>query len=264
MLNLKPYGKLIQLEATSPMTGGILYFLGAYFIRLVRTLLLLSIWKVVFSQATDTTPNQLNEVLRYTLLASVIWQQIDVQTTASTTFWEGTLSSRFLRPLSVFGQYMSETTGKWIPGLIFFSLPVLLLSPALGIDMRPADTATLIMFLVSLVIGILSGFAMDFILTGVAVFLSSVQYPIFQIRAALTLFLSGALIPLSLLPFGIGRLLEWLPFATMASAPLSIYTGTAENVMRIVLLQLGWCIVLWLLAFYVWNKNRQRLVVFGG
>ena len=105
---------------------------------------------------------------------------------------------------------------------------------------------------------------MDFVLTGIAVFLSSVQYPIFQIKAALTLFLSGALIPLSLLPFGIGRVLEWLPFAAMASAPLSIYTGTAENVVRILLLQLGWCIILWLAALLVWNKNRQRLVVFGG
>jgi len=58
--------------------------------------------------------------------------------------------------------------------------------------------------------------------------------------------------------------LGWLPFATMASAPLSIYTGTAENVMQVVLLQLGWCVILWLTAMYIWKKNRQKLVIFGG
>jgi ABC-2 type transport system permease protein len=264
MLHVKAYGKLIQLEATSPMSGGILYFLSGYVVRFIRTLLLLSIWRVVLSQTSTTTPGQLDEVLRYTLLAAIFWQQIDVETTASLTFWEGTASSRYLRPLSIFGQYISETIGKWIPGLLFFSVPVLLLSPVLGIDMWPSSAATLCLFIISLFAGILSGFAMDFILTGVMMYLGNANYIAAQIRAAITMFLSGALIPLYLLPFGIGNVLEWLPFATMASAPLSIYTGTAENVTWIILLQLGWCIILWIVAAYIWKKNRQKLVIFGG
>ena len=264
MLNLKAYGKLIQLEATSPMSGGVIYFLSGYFVRLVRTLLLLAIWKAVFSYSSSAAPGELNQVLRYTLLAAILWEQVDVQTTASLTFWEGTASSRFLRPLSVFGQYIAETIGKWIPGLMFFSIPMLLLSPLLGINMRPISSATLFLFTGSLIIGILSGFAMDFILTGVMVYLGNAYYIAYQIRAALTVLLSGALIPLALLPFGIGRVLEWLPFAAVASAPLSIYTGTAENVAQIVLLQIIWCIILWTAAAYIWNKSRQKLVIFGG
>jgi ABC-2 type transport system permease protein len=264
LFNLKAYGKLIQLEAISPMSGGVLYFLSGYIIRLVRTLLLLAIWKAVFSYSNGAAPGQLVEVLRYTLLAAILWEQVDVQTTASLTFWEGTAFSRFLRPLSVFGQYIAETLGKWIPGLLFFSIPVLLLSPLLGIDIRPINAPTLFLFIESLIIGILSGFAMDFILTGVMVYLGNAHYIASQIRAALTLLFSGALIPLYLMPFGIGRVLGWLPFATMASAPLSIYTGTAENVMQVVLLQLGWCVILWLTAMYIWKKNRQKLVIFGG
>jgi ABC-2 type transport system permease protein len=140
----------------------------------------------------------------------------------------------------------------------------LLISPVLGIDMRPADWPALGWFIISLFAGILCGFAMDFILTGCMVFLGNAHYIAVQIRAALTVLLSGALIPLALFPFGIGKVLAWLPFATMASAPLSIYTGTAENVTQTVLLQIGWCVILWLNAFYIWRINHQKLVIFGG
>jgi ABC-2 type transport system permease protein len=199
MLNFRAYGRLVKLEATSPMSGGVLYFLSGYFIRFIRTLLLLSIWRIVIPQSDGATTNQLDEVLRYTLLAAIFWQQVDVQTTASTTFWEGTASSRFIRPLSVFGQYIAETIGKWIPGLIFFSIPVLLLSPILGIDMRPMSSTILSLFIGSLCLGILSGFAMDFILTGlIMAYLGNANYIATQIRLALTMLLSGALIPLYL------------------------------------------------------------------
>ena len=262
MVNIKAYTRLIRLEATSPMSGGILHFLGGYFVRLVRTLLLLSIWRAVLPQSNAA--DQLDEVLRYTLLAGIFWEQIDVVTTASTTFWEGTASVRFLRPLNVFGQYMSETIGKWIPGLLFFSMPLILLSPVFGVDLMPLTLSTLCTFAGSLLLAIMSGFAFDFILTGLMVYLGNANYIAVQIRNALTMLLSGALIPLYLLPFGIGKVLEWLPFATMAAAPLSIYTGTSDNSGRMILLQAGWCIILWIMAVVVWKTNRQKLVVFGG
>ncbi len=261
-VNLKAYLRLARLEATSPMTGGIFYFVSGYFVRLVRTVLLLSIWRAVLPQTTEA--GQLDQVLRYTLLAGAFWQQVDVETTASTTFWEGTASSRFLRPLNVFGQYIAETMGKWVPGLLFFTVPLLLASPLLGIDLRPTSMPAMWLFLVSLIVGILSGFAMDFILTGLMVYLGNDTYVASQIRAATTMLLSGALIPFYLLPLGIGRVLEWLPFATMASAPLSIYTGTESSVAQMLLLQCGWCLALWAAASFIWKRNRQRLVIFGG
>jgi ABC-2 type transport system permease protein len=55
----------------------------------------------------------------------------------------------------------------------------------------------------------------------------------------------------------------WLPFAAMASAPLRIYTGTGDPV-PLLLLQLGWSVALWPVAYWSWNRNRQRLVSYGG
>ena len=53
--------------------------------------------------------------------------------------------------------------------------------------------------------------------------------------------LSGAVIPLALLPWGLGDVLEWLPFASLAWAPLSIYTGIGDAP-RLIALQVFWAL----------------------
>ena len=88
-------------------------------------------------------------------------------------------------------------------------------------------------------------------------------YAVMQIRSALTALLSGAVIPLALMPWGIGEVLGYLPFASLASAPLRIYTGTGDPAFLIVL-QAFWLAVLWPLAHLIWTVNRERLVSHGG
>lgn len=253
----------MQIECTAPMDGGILYFLGGYFIRLLRMFLLLGVWRSIFVYSTEFSDEQVKSVLQYTLLASAFYQQMDVQTTASTTFWEGTVSSRYLRPVGVFGQYIAETVGRWLPGILFFTVPVLVLSPVFGMDIRPQSPVQPVLFVGSLLLGVIAGFAMDFIFTGFMVLLGNMHYAATQIRKAVTVLLSGALIPLYIMPWGLGYVLEWLPFASMASAPLQIYTGTGDPV-RLMALQAIWGIILWVCAAWIWQKNRQRLVIFGG
>jgi ABC-2 type transport system permease protein len=88
-------------------------------------------------------------------------------------------------------------------------------------------------------------------------------WAITQIRNALTTLLSGALLPLALLPPAVGALFGWLPFASMASAPLQIYIGTG-NWLNLVALQICWSLVLWPLAHWLWQIGRERMVAYGG
>jgi ABC-2 type transport system permease protein len=262
-MRFRPFIKTMLVEAAAPMDGGIMYFAGGYAVKLVRMLLLLGVWRSIINNTGAVYDGQAGYILQYTLLAAAFYEQLDVQTTASTTFWEGTVSSRYLRPAGIFGQYTAETVGRWLPGIFLFTLPVILLSPLLGAGLYPADPARPVLFAVSLLLGIASGFALDYIFTGLMVLLGNMHYFAYQIRSAVTVLLSGALIPLHLMPWGIGSILELLPFASMASAPLQIYTGTGDAV-RLMLLQCIWCAILWVLAAFVWQKNRQRLVMFGG
>ncbi len=84
-----------------------------------------------------------------------------------------------------------------------------------------------------------------------------------QLRAGVSTLLSGALIPLALLPWGIGGIFAWLPFASMASAPLRIYTWTGDPYVLIAA-QVGWSLLLWPVARGLWRASRERLTSYGG
>jgi ABC-2 type transport system permease protein len=84
-----------------------------------------------------------------------------------------------------------------------------------------------------------------------------------QIRRAVTTLLSGALIPLALLPAGVGAVFAWLPFASIASAPLQIYVG-AGAAFELIALQAGWAVILWPVAGWLWQRSRERMIAYGG
>lgn len=115
----------------------------------------------------------------------------------------------------------------------------------------------------SLFLGISVGLAIEFIFGALLVLLQLPLWALSQIRAALTTLLSGALLPLALLPTAVGAVFAWLPFASMASAPLQIYIGAGDAPLLIAV-QIGWSVVLWPLAHWLWHIGRERMVAYGG
>jgi ABC-type uncharacterized transport system permease subunit len=153
--------------------------------------------------------------------------------------------------------------GGWGLNLCLFSVPLFLISPLLGVNAFPPEPAAAGWFGISLVFTIAVGLAMDIIFAALVVFFEHSVYAITQIRNAVSTLLSGALLPLALFPWGIGEVFSWLPFASMASALLRIYTGTGD-VFKLIGIQAGWCLILWPLALWLWRTNRERMVSHGG
>ena len=82
-------------------------------------------------------------------------------------------------------------------------------------------------------------------------------------RRAVGGLLSGAIIPFTLMPWNLGRVLEWTPFAALASAPLQIYIGRGEPI-RLLAMQAFWAVVLWPVATRTWSAMREKMVSYGG
>ena len=91
------------------------------------------------------------------------------------------------------------------------------------------------LFLLSLLLTMVVGVAFDFIFAALLTYVEGSAYIISRVRQALAVLLSGSVIPLALMPWGLGELLQWSPFASLASAPLRIYTGTGEPLLLIAL-----------------------------
>ncbi len=251
------------LMETTGQVGDNPLFAVYYLLRFLRAAVLLSVWRIVFVGDQTVSGMSLETVLTYTLIAEAFRQPLECRDTGvGTALWEGSIATRMLRPMGLFTQFATEMMGRWLFGFAFFSTPLLLIAPVLGVNPLPPNLQSALLFPVSLVLSVSVGLALEFIF-GAVVFLSQSVYLASMLRDATVTLLSGALIPLALLPWGLGSVFEWTPFASMASAPLQIYTGTDQALLLIVL-QATWSIVLWPLAFYLWTTRRERLVTYGG
>jgi ABC-type uncharacterized transport system permease subunit len=259
---LHRYWKTAAMAATG-FTGDSLLFLVDYLLRLIRVAVLLSIWRIVLTGRGPVSGLTLAAVLTYTLIAEVFADQLTPRTHLDEALWEGTIATRLLQPMNVVGQFAAEMWGQWAVNFALFSLPLLLLSPALGVDPRPAGWGAAALFVVSLLLAMSVGLALEFIFGSLVVAMQESVWLVAQVRRAITLLLSGAVLPLALLPWGLGDVFQWLPFASLASTPLKLYIGTG-NPLPLLLLQGAWSVLLWPLAGWMWHHYRERLAGHGG
>lgn len=258
----RKYQKTVAMSAMS-FLGESPLFLIDYGMRLLRVALLLSVWRSILAGKGVVAGLSMSMVLTYTLIGEVFGDQLNCRTEVSDTFWDGSITTRYLRPLSIFGQFMGEMWGKWLPGIVLVSVPLLLFAPILGVNPLPATPLAAGIFVISLALAVSVGMALDFIFTAVAVRYGLQPFAVERIRMTVSSLLSGAIVPLALLPWGIGNALEWLPFASLASAPLQIYIG-AGNALPKIGIQIFWSLVLWPVAIWAWRINREKMVSYGG
>jgi ABC-2 type transport system permease protein len=238
-------------------------FLFDYVLRLLHVLLLLQLWRVVLGPNGEASGYTTAAVLTYTLVGEAFSDQLSARTQLTSAMWEGSIANRLLQPIGFVALFTIEMIGRWIFHLIVFSLPLLLIAPLLGVDPRPASLANGLMFAGSLVLAVVVAVALDFIFSGMIVVLEVPVWLVEYARGAIVAILSGALVPLALLPWNLGTTLDLLPFAATVSTPLRIYVGRGDPAM-LMLLQLGWAIVLWPLATWIWRANREQVVGYGG
>ena len=238
-------------------------FLIDYAVRLLRVLVLLGLWRIILGGRPNVGPMPLEVVLTYTLIGEVFAEQLALRTPLHQAFWEGSIVVRFLRPMGLVRQLSAEMLGRWAVHFSFFSIPLLLLAPVLGVDPHPASLTAGLLFAVSLVLAVLIGLALEMFFGALTVGLEQPVWLVDWMRKSIETLLSGSLLPLALYPWGIGDVFAWLPFAATAWAPLAIFTGTG-NPYPLLASQLVWALILWPASEWLWRANREKLVAYGG
>lgn len=190
--------------AAAAYVGDSPWFPLDYLLRLVRVAVLLSIWHLSLGGRGSVSGMLPETVLTYTLMSEVFSDVLNCRTDLSYTLWNGDIGMFFLQPTPLVSHAVARTVGRWGFSFGVFSIPLVLVSPLLGVDPRPASLAAAIIFVPSLILSVVVGFAIEFIFTALIVALDQNPWGITRLRDALTTVLSGALIPLALLPWGIG------------------------------------------------------------
>lgn len=255
---MKKYLKTSHMAFLGKMNGGVLYLIPPMLSQAMYLIPMLFLWRVALSSGVEAELS-LPQMLSYTWLASVLADLLVVKTPATGWLSEGELVKLYGRPLSVLGQLVAQTFGGWLPNLLIFSLPMLAIAPLFGISVRPVSAG----FWVSLFLCVSLGFAIDFIFACLSIRLKNKSWLVERVRMAVVSVLSGTVIPMRLLPFGIGKVLKYQPFASLGGAPLSVFVGAAE-VGPTVAVQLFWNITLWACALYAFGRSQERMASYGG
>lgn len=261
----RAYASTMFMCTKQRFDGGLLGAAGEYLIHLVEFVLMVMIWNVLAGEGADLGGMSLKQLLTYTLMSSVLRQQLNIISPATSALWEGSIIGRYTRPIPIIGSFVIETIGKWwIPVFLFYGFPLLLLAPWLGIHPLPDSLTAGLQAFISLTASASLGFAIDLLFASFAIRLKNGCWAATHIRESIYSLLSGELIPFALFPWGLGRIFALTPFGSVAHAPLTIYIGMADHPWRIIGLQLFWNVVLWTLALYCFHKSEERMISYGG
>lgn len=250
--------KTAQMSGEDLTNGGIAYLFVSYFLRVVYLVPLLLLWRTLMAGGVNMGMS-LTQMLTYTYLGAIFSEILVVRSPASSWLYEGLLISLYQRPLGVLQHLVAQTVGLWLPTLVLFSLPMVLVSPIFGVSLRVQSYWVL----ASLALCVSLGFAVDFMFACLTIRLHNASWLVYTIRNAVTVFFAGQVIPFAILPWGLGRWLQFLPFGSLAGAPLAIYTGLTEAG-PIIASQVFWNVLLWPVALLVWRKSQEGMVSFGG
>jgi len=247
------------MSAAGQINGGVPALFAGYFLKIIYFLPLVFLWRSLALGGADLGGFTLQQLLTYTCVSAILRSQLDVQSGAVTWHYDGKIIELYRRPQTVFGQLAMTTIGGWLPEICFFSIPLAAVLFLFGINLIPASA----WFWPSLVLSISLGFAIDFIFSCFIIRMKNAAWIAYSFRNAVTMLLSGAVVPFDLLPWGMGKIFRLLPFGSMASAPLTLFTGTSAAG-EVIPLQIFWNLILWPLAALAFRKSMENMVSYGG
>ncbi len=257
-MGIRKYIATARMAVYEKTNGGLLYLFPDMVMKVVYLVPLLFIWKVLAQNGYEAEMS-VGQLLQYTYVNALLADMTIVSTCLSAWNYDTQSMELFTRPIPVFGQVIARTAGGWLPTLLLFSLPMFLAAPLFGIGMAPK---TLWAF-PSLLLCISLGFAFEFLFYCVTIRLRNVSWLTYVIRSAVVSFFSGTVIPFKILPFGLDRWIGYQPFGSMGGAFLSLYVGSGDTA-KVILAQLFWNAVIWVVAAVWFRRSRERMVSFGG
>jgi ABC-2 type transport system permease protein len=175
----------------------------------------------------------------------------------------GDIALDLVRPFGFLKQVMAQETGVWlgyVPCLVVYVPAALLVG-----SLTPASAASALLYLVSFALAFVVNMLIGIHIGLLAFWMQNVN-GIRAMYGVTRAFLSGAMVPLWLMPDGVALLFRLLPFQALAFLPASIYTGQVSGweVVAPLTVQLVWVGILLVSVHTIWHRAQHRLTSHGG
>ncbi len=180
----------------------------------------------------------------------------------------GNIAYELCRPIRIYNMWFSRSLANRISRAVLRCFPILFVAvfvPAPYGMAAPASMAHFVIFLITLILGLLVTIAFCMLVYGLTFFTISPQ-GLRMVFVSMVEFFAGAVIPIPFFPEKMQRILEILPFASMQNVALRIYSGsmTAQQMQKTILIQIFWLVALVLMGSSLCRFAEKKVTVQGG
>jgi ABC-type uncharacterized transport system, permease component len=180
----------------------------------------------------------------------------------------GTVAYELCRPYQIYSWWYIKIFAKKYASVTLRFLPIIVVAAILPAPYNlslPASNLSFMLFLTALLLG-------SFVLVGISMIVHSLTFFTYQddgIASLLFLiaeFLSGAFLPLPLMPNIIQKISYFLPFRLIGDLPFRIYSGNIDisNAFLNIGFQFIWIILLILIGKWIMKLSLQKVTIQGG
>jgi ABC-2 type transport system permease protein len=244
-----------------------------FWLQLVGTFLMMYsvywIWKILYAQNTGAFGVSVEQMITYGALGmaleTIFHPGRGPQFYMASQLKTGAIDTDLLKPLDFHVHMLARNFGELFFRFVTLSIPAVTIG-IVFLDVRPpVDALHGGLFLISLLLGFLVLFSLNFLLGMLAVITLDIR-SISWAYNGFVRFFSGQMVPLWLFPGFLAAAANALPFKSIYFIPISIYIGQldTEAALQGLLFQAIWFCVLMLMGRLIWSRVHAKLVVQGG
>ena len=242
---------------------------GAVASNIVWVLLELMIYVALYNSAGHVLPMTFSQIVSYVWIKRIVMNMLAVVAYDGEIYSvinNGAVAYELVRPMDLYGKWYSQAVANRVTSTMITCIPVLLIAIILPEPYRlqfPMSVLQVFIVSVILALGLVVAFAMIMFIT---LFYTIAQRGIKIIVTAVSSFLSGGLIPITFFPEKVFVIVKYLPFSSMQSTPLLIYSGniTDIEILKGIAMQILWMLILIAIGKVLMNHSIKHVVVQGG
>lgn len=265
MSSFKKYIKVMQINFKNGVMYKLDYFSGIINILFVIVINIL-VWKTLYESPGQGNTTQYKMMVTYIILSTIIQTTFIMdEFCIERTIKDGTIIHYLLKPMNFKAYLFSNAVGRLLFNLLMLLIPAVICIKLFFDILMPYSPSYFVYFLITTVLGYIVLYTFNFIFWTFA-FESMTSWGLITLKNAFISVLSGALIPLYLMPDSFVKVIENLPFQSIYYFPLAIYLGILPQaeIIKGIILQLVWIGVFVLIGELLWRRVIKEIVVQGG
>ncbi|GAA5512341.1 hypothetical protein Dcar01_01055 [Deinococcus carri] len=223
-----------------------------------------AVYRAIYAGQASVGGLNIREALTYVAVAwvlrSLYTNTLDREVTEDVR--RGDIALSLLRPVDYPWSRVASAAGEALVRAFLFTLPAAVVIASVYRVQPPQGLVPTLGFLLGTPLAFLV-YAQLNLLVGLTAVFTEHTIGIQRAKNAMVDLLGGVLIPLTFFPGWAQVILAWLPFQAITYTPVAMYLGEL-NILRGLLVQLAWVLVLFVVLRRLWRRALDRLTVQGG